>query len=107
MTDDEQLMLLAAQAAGYEVEQDTFGAFHIHIGSGPTSWVPWNPLQSDGDALRLAEATNVTWRKSITIQQVYAINEITGGIYTQQITGSALDAIRRAIVIAASDGIEP
>jgi hypothetical protein len=51
---DRELLELAAKAAGYEVEVDHKGVFHIHEGTGPQSWRPWNPLVDDGDAFRLA-----------------------------------------------------
>lgn len=54
MTDDREMLEYAAKAAGYEVEVDHKGVFHIHEGTGPQSWRPWNPLVDDGDALRLA-----------------------------------------------------
>ena len=49
-----ELLELAAKAAGYEVEVDHKGVVHIHEGTGPQSWRPWNPRDDDGDALRLA-----------------------------------------------------
>lgn len=51
---DREMLELAAKAAGYEVEVDHKGVFHIHEGTGSQSWRPWNPLDDDGDALRLA-----------------------------------------------------
>ena len=53
-TTDREMLEYAAKAAGYEVEMDHKGVFHIHEGTGPQSWRPWTPLVDDGDALRLA-----------------------------------------------------
>lgn len=49
-----EMLELAAEAAGYEVEIDHNGIFHLHDGAGNQSWSVWNPLYDDGDALRLA-----------------------------------------------------
>lgn len=51
---DQELLELAAKAAGYEIEVDQYEVIYCHEGSGPQSWAIWNPLTCDGDALRLA-----------------------------------------------------
>ena len=56
MTDSE-LLELAAKAAGYE--KDWHWNHHFIMSAGGSvkegnSWVTWNPLTDDGDALRLA-----------------------------------------------------
>ena len=56
MTDTE-LLELAAKAAGYE--KDWHWNHHFIMSAGGSvkegnSWVTWNPLTDDGDALRLA-----------------------------------------------------
>ena len=47
MTDDRELLELAAKAAGHAI--DRIDAMH-----DPEDWACWNPLEDDGDALRLA-----------------------------------------------------
>jgi hypothetical protein len=51
---DREPLELAAKAAGYEVELDNQGIFHIHEGTGPQSWRPWNPRHDNNDAFQLA-----------------------------------------------------
>jgi hypothetical protein len=47
MSTDRELLELAAKAAGHEI--DPIDAMH-----DPEDWAVWNPLNDDGDALRLA-----------------------------------------------------
>ena len=55
MTKDIELLQDAAKAIGYKLQM--FGGSPcIKVGEFAPQWHPWNPLQSDGDALRLANA---------------------------------------------------
>lgn len=54
-TEDRKLLEKAAKAINREVSQDMHGAyFLISQGGKQTYREDWNPLRSDGDALRLA-----------------------------------------------------
>lgn len=57
MSDDRELLLLAAKAAGYEVKADRLDypmcLDLLILGEGGRE-TDWNPLTDDGDALRLA-----------------------------------------------------
>lgn len=54
MTEEEREMLeLAAKAAGYEVSECTCKK-EIRVSVSPRRYAHWNPLEDDGDALRLA-----------------------------------------------------
>ena len=91
---DRELLALAAKAAGYEVEVDHKGVFHIHEGTGPQSWRPWNPLLDDGDALRLAVYMGLYDLRDLPYQE--GNDPVWQGVpdYT---------AVRRAIVRAAAE----
>lgn len=62
---DQQLLGLAAKAAGYVVrwydDSLAYGpTFGIEVESGnPSGFEPWNPLEDDGDAFRLAFALGI------------------------------------------------
>jgi hypothetical protein len=53
-TTNREMLELAARAAGYEVESDHQGVFHIREGTGLQSWTHWNPRDDNNDAFRLA-----------------------------------------------------
>ena len=97
---DRELLEMAAKAAGYEVESDHQGVFHIREGTGLQSWTPWNSLTDDGDALRLA----VKLRMQIDIldRSVYAL--AMGGTKVCELDRAELAAAtRRAITRAAAE----
>lgn len=104
---DREMLEAAAKAAGYLPSQnwtwsDCFGiagAFRYRLDE---DWIEWNPLEDDGDALRLA----VTCKLTIT----YVANEtwpdviaITGHQITEQVGTDPFAATRRAIVRAAAE----
>lgn len=103
-----ELLELAAKAAGYEVHiWGTKGEECVaRMDVRPT--VRWNPLQDDGDALRLAVALNIRFHNNIGI--VYAQHEIPGGddefntsaTLVEPVLGDYLEATRRAITRAAA-----
>lgn len=104
---DRELLELAAKAAGYEVEVDHKGVVHIHEGTRPQSWRPWNPLNDDGDALRLAVKLGIEPRfidnshsngvepSRVTLHNISGIVEKVGD--------DSYAATRRAIVRAAAE----
>lgn len=107
---DRELLELAARAAGLRVKfEEAHGCYWIELGQGIPIDV-WNPLDHDGDALRLAvklnlwvryrddKSTNVCW---------YDEQGIFAGHVTVKFTESGCDgdpyaAVRRAIVRAAA-----
>lgn len=56
MTDDRELLELAAKAAGIEL---VWSSNEDQSPRDRAMWDTWNPLQDDGDALRLAVKRNV------------------------------------------------
>lgn len=56
--EDRELLELAAKAAGYEIEESSVGGEKNLYREGEL--VPWNPLEDDGDALRLAGSLRMT-----------------------------------------------
>lgn len=53
MTKDIELLQDAAKAAGYKLEIFE-GQPCVKLGERNPKWYPWNPLENDGDAFRLA-----------------------------------------------------
>lgn len=52
---DKELLELAAKAAGMEIDWDGDKALTVQMFRGHLkNWLDWNPLEDDGDALRLA-----------------------------------------------------
>ena len=92
MKTDRELLELAAKAAGIAVEPNINGWDEAYP-------IGWNPLTSDGDALRLALYLNILVQPDLCGQS-YAnnvfetINEHGGSVYV---------ASRRAIVRAAAE----
>lgn len=101
MSTDRELLELAAKAAGIEGEyfEDAGGDYGISTGGTRI----WNPLEWDGDALRLAvklEIWPVRYEKVIIVQR--------GTAYFDEIAECSIDddpyaATRRAIVRAAAE----
>jgi hypothetical protein len=71
---DRELLELAAKAAGLEIEFTDHTGRDVHVQvqvlSPHGGWVDWNPIEDDGDALRLAVKLNL--RLECMIQQTAA-----------------------------------
>lgn len=92
---DRELLELAAKAAGVE-----------HVTPMMVEWGKWNPLDDDGDALRLAVKLNMTLIPSDGRNMAWAHCEMISRGERNQVyqahDGDALAALRRAIVRAAA-----
>lgn len=106
---DRELLELAAKAAGYAVcEPFRDGEFRA-CGHDRLSFV-WNPLDDDGDALRLAVALGISERDPVRIfieyqfdgEQDYTCIEYRGNETTHWHLDDPYAATRRAIVRAAA-----
>ena len=104
MTNDRELLELAAKAAGIgDVDFDGCVAgyypYNFDMESGEPEW--WNPLTDDGDALRLA----VKLKFSLSIEGNVSLVHNGDGIFEEQAKDFGDDsyaATRRAIVRAAA-----
>lgn len=87
---DREMLELAAKAGGYVIRVSSGGSFSVDIDG---FWRGWNPLNSDGDALRLA----------VTLSFIDDGDwpAVTNEIYTH-CNGDWFAATRRAITIAAA-----
>ena len=98
MTDNE-LLQLAAKAAGIEVDEDGSPFLRIVSEEFGNCCDDWNPLTDDGDALRLA----------VKLQMVVGIyptktNVTADGVFLEEFHGNdPFSATRRAIVRAAAE----
>ncbi|MFV1941091.1 hypothetical protein VPH49_09720 [Pseudomonas luteola] len=105
---DRELLELAAKAAGYPVRwyEDSLAygqTFGIEVEPGnPCGFEVWNPLEDDGDALRLAVKLNIEISPDPFHDSVYCEPKNNP---ESTITVEALDAfgVRRAIVRAAAE----
>lgn len=113
---ERELLELAAKAAGLPVEWDGRGfviesMFRGHL----ANYDPWNPLEDDGDALRLAVKLRIDLDQWIHSDRVTAWNHLSGGISLTETPApeivahhheprgaDELSATRRAIVRAAA-----
>jgi hypothetical protein len=100
---DRELLKLAAKAAGIEI--DPIDAAHE-----PENWCNWNPLEDDGDALRLAVKLSINIQhETLTDSPFY--ETVNCGLYgenspewCEEIKGKdPYAATRRAIVRAAAE----
>ena len=101
MTDDRELLELAAKAAGIELwHEDVFtnGLTHKVSNNGVLCW---NPLTDDGDALRLAVKLEIQLDLRHSMNKVRAYGAPEGMI--EEGAKDPLAATRRAIVRAAAE----
>lgn len=109
--EDRELLDLAAKAAGMPPLHDEHGIFSAWVGD-PERGQWWNPLEDDGDALRLAVKLGLTLRLNQFDEwtQVFAgdcyarmtpaVSEHIGRTHEEQ---TIEQATRRAIVRAAAE----
>ena len=93
---DRELLELAAKAAGYKA--DFTQPYEIEIDS---TWIEWDPLTDDGDALRLAVKLSLhvrVMRRAIMVEK----REL-GDETFEPIRNDPYAATRRAIVRAAAE----
>lgn len=104
MSEDERLLMLAAQAEGREPPIDANGVFSSWVGSAENGhW--WNPLEDDGDALRLAASLKMDVlqdAESISVKRYVGPDVDHQYLAYECIDGDRLQTTRRAIVIAAT-----
>jgi len=105
---DHELLELAAKAAGFRRDFQWNCRFLPSAGGSVlcgNSWTKWNPLEDDGDALRLAEKLGLTICMNGT-KSVSAFDEYNKNVLATEYTahaGSRIQATRRAIVRAAAE----
>lgn len=106
---DRELLELAAKAVGLSLEQGPGSPPEKCLGAcldGGT-WDYWNPLDDDGDALRLAVKLNMTLIPSDGRNMAWAHSEMISRAERNQVyqahDGDTLAALRRAIVRAAAE----
>lgn len=92
---DREMLELAAKAAGYVIRVSSGGSFSIDIDG---FWRGWNPLTSDGDALRLAVRMHM--QVSVTTESCRAETIPCLGVRVNDSDENL--ATRRAVVMAAS-----
>ena len=97
---DKELLELAAKAAGLKPTTNALGqpSWTTGLGSGCFAW---NPLQDDGDALRLAVKLEMTI--DIDDKKVIAFGVFYGYLKSEAINDDPYAAARRAIVRAAAE----
>lgn len=106
MKTDKELLELAAKAAGLnvkmiEVDQDDNFSGLVVGKRGTKERILWNPLRSDGDALRLAVALDMSITHFTLSVEAHPFYEgISGYLTSEPVSYDRLAATRRAIVRA-------
>ena len=102
MKTDKELLELAAKAAGYNIKAHEDGTLYSDYRCSGY-WGVFNPLNDDGDALRLAAKMEISINHfdSFVKAQV-SFEGCAGRIVTAMIERGRLDAMRRVIVLAAA-----
>lgn len=100
---DQELLTYAAKAAGIEIEKcgcknEKFPFKHKEIGLGH-----WNPLEDDGEALRLAVKLFIDVHTQITDNQVFTEASFGNVKFLSRIKGDKLASLRRCITQAAAE----
>lgn len=99
---DRELLLLAAKAYGVKIEVPDDVDGHFVIREKDRNGFVWNPLKSDGDALRLA--VQLTIHLKLCTRIIIAEWSNTGEDIVEPRGKDACAATRRAIVRAAEIG---
>ena len=99
---DQELVKLAANAAGMKTRPYANNSATLWHDYNSTDYHAWNPLEDDGDALRLA----VKLRMALDVGE-YGLVAFSGqgferDVKSEQIDGDPYAATRRAIVRAAA-----
>ncbi len=96
MSNDRELLELAAKASGFELEY--------------IQQIRWNPLNDDGDALRLAVKLNLEFAVNVGLKKTrVVIKSPTATLFDDWVRlnedhhGDPLSSTRRAIVRAAAE----
>ncbi|MEH3454065.1 hypothetical protein [Phytobacter diazotrophicus] len=105
---DRELLELAANAIGGEYRMDAFGGMYLAF---KPKWngVSWNPLENDGDALRLAVKLGIEIhpdRQVSEIQTAFCVqrgSRLVGLNNYEEFGSNEMAATRRAIVRAAAE----
>jgi hypothetical protein len=110
MSTDRELLELAAKAAGHEIRESVRAPDVMVIRTHEYEWTPWNPLDDDGDALRLAVELDIAiFPPTITTGDFATASLSEDGDYTESWfqesvqSGDKPAATRRAIVRAAAE----
>lgn len=94
---DREMLELAAKAAGYDVRSDGEGGLVIPTRRGACR--DWDPINNDGDALRLAVKLKIDLLFNDTGVETWSANN---WFYGEDFGDDPLSAARRAIVRAAA-----
>jgi hypothetical protein len=95
---DKELLELAAKAIGHKVYFNFVDRCQLSTDGTSSGYVAfWNPLESDGDALRLAVKLSLDIHIDINLTEVVYLDAIT-----EAHLGDPYAATRRAIVRAAA-----
>lgn len=95
--EDRQLLDLSAKAANIQLAWSADPEnWPIRKNGAPNKWCSWNPLEDDGDALRLAVALNILNKRACGYQWPDV------GLFHEH-SDDAYAATRRAIVLAAAE----
>ena len=102
MKTDKELLELAAKAAGYNIKAHEDGTLYSDYRCSGY-WGVFNPLNDDGDALRLAVKLGMQVTVDIGVGEVRVAHNLLYSILIESLKGADIyAATRRAIVRAAA-----
>lgn len=102
MKTDKELLELAAEAAGYNIKAHEDGTLYSDYRC-PGYWGVFNPLNDDGDALRLAVKLDMQVTVDIGGGEVWVVHNYLHSMLVESLEGADIyAATRRAIVRAAA-----
>lgn len=101
---DRELLRLAAKASGYDQSKVCIDSWFWVLDENNT-WQPWNPLENDGDAFRLAVKLGIHFQGHESYPFVVAQYDLNGNNIwiKQEISDDVYVTARRAIVRAAAE----
>ena len=103
---DRELLELAAKAAGYDFNRIRYSKDDgILVWEPPTNYESraWNPLNDDGDALRLAVKCGLSLERTSNRCWAYKAGMAINGVCEEFYVDDPLAETRRAIVRAAAE----
>ena len=104
---DRELLELAAKAVGIKALRSPDGVLRDCTGGDPAMNIfaakPWNPLEDDGDALRLAVKLRLVISPTNVTVMAYEPSTMRRGEVYELVGADPLAATRRAIVRAAAE----
>lgn len=104
MKTDKELLELAAKAAGYNIKAHEDGTLYSDY-RRPGYWGVFNPLNDDGDALRLAVKLDMQVTVDIGGGEVWVVYNYLHSMLVESLEGADIYAATRGVIVRAAAAI--